>query len=101
MNNKLTTPKEVFTHIRDEVISEDNKYICNCLANLQISEELYFECMSILSLNKPENDSFTDYKYWKGSCSWWQISTLTTDDDEMESIIKEKCRFLTHLISKL
>ena len=98
----LTTPKEVFTYVRDEVLSEKTKYICHCLdkVNLGNSDYLIKECFDIMEQNKPiEGDDFTKDSRWQGTTSWWDFDV--DDEKEVLSILQEKRRFLTYLISKI
>jgi hypothetical protein len=102
---KLTTPKEVFTYIRDkEGFLECEEFICLCIEelnyNFTINTELNKQCVMIMDKNKPKNDSFTKFKYWYGGHSWWCISSAKYDGNKGE-LLQEKRRFLTHLINKI
>jgi hypothetical protein len=107
----MTTPKEVFTFIRDEKgcdgkgYLEINRFICRGIEYLfykwgLIDFDLMQKCIELMNKNKPQNDSFTEYKYWYGGNSWWSIFKVS-GDNELKELFAEKRRFLTHLIEKL
>lgn len=101
---KLTTPTEVFEHIRDEMLGKSEEYICNSIKSLEarrhIDYSLRCDCLSLMCEYKPFEDSFIKYEYWLGCVSWWDVSAAISNN-ELHLVIEEKKRFLTYLISKL
>lgn len=99
--DKLTTPKEVFTYIRDESLGHFSNYICNCIVSVTAHNfALEDKCRKLLEFHKPKTGSFTKHKYWHGEYAWWLMTTAEYKDD-LPELMEEKRRFLTHLIEKL
>ena len=101
----MNTPKEVFTFIRDEEgYLESELFICIAVNTLEykskIGESLRKECRNLLEENKPQDNSFIGYIYWKGGYVWWHTE-IAKLEGKINEVLSEKRRFLTYLIEKL
>lgn len=110
---KYTTPKEVFTHIRDvyekydklddvyECEEKCSYYMCNALVYLHylhiIDEELRDTCTTIIRVYKPTSGFMVESDLWKDGYVWMDGIKAKRENRENE-YLKLKMRFIDEVI---
>lgn len=111
------TYKHVLIYVRDEILPESYAefnqsrqriLLCNAIRHKRCTyifgKDLPEKALSYFYEQKPNkhtgmNASFALHKEWSGHFIWWNISI--TVEKTFNEILKEKRKFLTHIIDKL
>ncbi len=111
---KEYTVKDVLIYVRDKILPADynshddkrnRRYLCNAVSHkrciYRFGKQLCTKALSYLYEQKPSkvtgmNSSFTLGIDWEGGCIWWN-----TNVHNFNRVLKEKRKFLTHIMDKL
>lgn len=113
--NKDYTVKDVLIYVRDEILPEsypynairEEEFLCHAIEHSRIiykfGVKLIEKALSCLKEEYPTDDINSIFKlseFWSSQYGsvWW---SYIYDDIEFPKAMKEKRRFLTHIIDKL